>query len=94
MMCCVVGCVSGPMTLATQLLGMEKALYLAVDEPEQFADLMDFATEVVLGFGIAQIEAGAICPLFSIRLLRLTSFRRGSSPRIRLPHLEQLFTAF
>ena len=89
----VVGCVSGPMTLATQLLGMEKALYLAIDEPEQFADLMDFATKVVIRFGIAQIEAGAHLPIV---------FDPSSSPVVIppqfyrefvLPCLERLFSA-
>ena len=32
----VIGCVIGPMTLATQLLGMETALYLSVDDCEAF----------------------------------------------------------
>jgi uroporphyrinogen decarboxylase len=32
----VVGCVLGPLTLATQLLGMETALYMAIDDPLRF----------------------------------------------------------
>ena len=55
----VVGCVLGPMTLATQLLGAEKTLFLAIDEPEKFTRLLDFATEVSIAFGVAQIVAGA-----------------------------------
>src|SRR5271157_1488784 len=52
----VVGCVLGPMTLATQLVGIEAALYLAIDDPERFSRLMDFATEIIIRFGISQIE--------------------------------------
>lgn len=59
----VVGCVMGPLTIATQLLGMEKALYLAIDEPDVFIKLMDFCTEIAIGFGLAQIQAGAHLPL-------------------------------
>ena len=90
----VVGCVLGPMTLATQLLGIETALYLAIDEPEQFADLMNFATEVVIRFGVAQIEAGAHLPIV---------FDPSSSPAVIprqfyrefvLPRLKRLFAAF
>ena len=55
----VVGCVMGPFTLATQLLGMEAALYLAIDDPSRLECLMDFAAEVVVRFGQAQLEAGA-----------------------------------
>jgi uroporphyrinogen decarboxylase len=59
----VVGCVLGPMTLATQLLGIEKALYLAVDDHEGFERVLDFATEIAMRFGIAQVEAGAHLPI-------------------------------
>jgi len=88
----VVGCVVGPMTLTTQLLGIETALYLAIDEPERFMDLLNFATEVVIQFGIAQIEAGAHLPIV---------FDPSSSPAVIppqfyrefvLPRLERLFS--
>ncbi|WP_201763867.1 uroporphyrinogen decarboxylase family protein [Methanosphaerula palustris] len=59
----VVGCVLGPLTLATQLLGIEQALYLAIDDPEQFGRVLDFATDVVIRFGTAQIEAGVHLPV-------------------------------
>ncbi len=59
----VVGCVLGPMTLASQLLGLEAAIYLAIDAPERFGRLLDFATEVATRFGIAQIQAGAHLPV-------------------------------
>ncbi len=78
----VVGCVSGPMTLTTQLLGIETALYLAVDEPEQFAALMDFATGVVLRFGMARIEAGAHLPIV---------FDPASSPAVIPPQFDREF---
>jgi uroporphyrinogen decarboxylase len=90
----VVGCVSGPMTLATQLLGIEAALYLAVDEPERFSRLLDFATEVVIQFGISQIEAGAHLPIV---------FDPSASPaviphqffrEIELPRLRKLLATF
>ena len=90
----VVGCVSGPMTLATQLLGIEAALYLAIDEPEQFSRLLDFATEIVIQFGIAQIEAGAHLPIV---------FNPSASPAVipyqffremELPRLRKVFATF
>ncbi len=90
----VVGCVLGPMTLATQLLGIEAALYLAIDEPEQFAHLLGFATKIAVRFGVAQIEAGAHLPMV---------FEPSASPDVIpapfyrefvLPSLNQVFTAF
>jgi len=90
----VVGCVLGPMTLATQLLGIETALYLAVDESESFARLLDFSAEVVIRFGVAQIETGAHLPVV---------FDPSASPAVvpyqffrefELPRLQKVFAAF
>jgi uroporphyrinogen decarboxylase len=89
----VVGCVLGPMTVAIQLLGMETALYLAIDHPERFARLLDFATEVAIRYGTAQIEAGAHLPVV---------FNPSASPAVippqffrefELPRLQKLFSA-
>ncbi|NTU41948.1 MAG: uroporphyrinogen decarboxylase [Nitrospirales bacterium] len=73
----VVGCVLGPMTLASQLMGLEKALFLAVDEPEQFDRILDFCTEVAIRFGVSQIKAGAHLPLV---------LDQAASPEIVPPH--------
>ena len=59
----VIGCVLGPMTLATQLTGIEKALYLAVDQPKVFSGLLEFSTEVAIRFGLAQLKAGVHLPI-------------------------------
>ncbi|MGD0282779.1 MAG: uroporphyrinogen decarboxylase family protein [Dissulfurispiraceae bacterium] len=59
----IVGCVLGPMTLAMQLMGPEKTLFLAIDQPDLFAGVLDFALEVAISFGLAQIEAGAHLPM-------------------------------
>lgn len=55
----VVGTVQGPMTLAGQLVGIEKLIYFIVDQPVEFCKLLDFTTRVMLAFGKALIEAGA-----------------------------------
>jgi uroporphyrinogen decarboxylase len=90
----VVGCVLGPMTVASQILGMETALYLAIDHPDRFARLLDFAVEVAIRFGTAQIEAGAHLPIV---------FDPSASPAVippqffrefELPCLRKVFTAF
>jgi uroporphyrinogen decarboxylase len=59
----VVGCVVGPMTLTTQLLGMSEALYLAIDDPARFERVLDLATNTIIRFGLAQLEAGAHLPV-------------------------------
>ena len=84
----VVGCVMGPFTLTTQLLGMEAALYLAIDDCPRLERLMDFATEVVIRFGLAQLEAGAHLPVVfdpsaSPAVIPPQFFREFELPRLR-----------
>jgi uroporphyrinogen decarboxylase len=82
------------MTLAVQLMGTEAALYLAVDEPDTFARLLDRAADVITRYGIAQIEVGAHLPIV---------FNPSASPEIvpppffrefELPRLKRIFAAF
>jgi uroporphyrinogen decarboxylase len=89
----VVGCILGPFTLTTQLLGLERTLYLALDDPSRLAQLMDFATEVVIRFGQAQLQAGAHLPVV---------FDPSASPAVippaffrefELPRLQRVFQA-
>ena len=90
----VVGCVVGPFTLTTQLLGLETALYLAIDDPSRLERLMDFATEVIIRFGRSQLRAGAHLPIV---------FNPSASPDVippqffrefELPRLQRVFQAF
>lgn len=89
----VVGCVLGPFTLAAQLLGLETTLYLAIDDPSRLERLMDFATEVIIGYGRAQLRAGAHLPIV---------FNPAASPAVipsqffrefELPRLTRVFHA-
>jgi len=90
----IVGCVLGPFTLTTQLLGMEAALNLAIDDSPRLERLMDFATEVIICFGRAQLQAGANLPIV---------FDPSASPAVippqffrefELPRLKRVFQAF
>lgn len=89
----IVGCVMGPFTLTTQLLGMETALYLAIDDSPRLEQVMDFATEVIIRFGLAQLRAGAHLPIV---------FDPSASPAVippqffrefELPRLQKVFKA-
>ncbi len=89
----VVGCVLGPMSLACQLLSLETALYLAIDETDRFEALLDFCAAVAINFGIAQIRAGVHLPLIfepvaSPEVVPTQFFRELIAPRIK-----QIFTA-
>jgi uroporphyrinogen decarboxylase len=87
----IVGFVLGPLTLATQLLGLETALFLAIDDPARWEQVLDFATEVVIRFGQAQLQAGAhlamvFDPAASPAVIPPNFFRE-----FELPRLQQVF---
>lgn len=90
----VVGCVTGPLTLTTQLLGMETALYLAIDEPDRFTRLMDFATDVLIRFGAAQIQAGAHLPIVFDPSASQAVVPHQFFREFELPCLKRLFESF
>jgi uroporphyrinogen decarboxylase len=84
----VAGCVLGPMTLACQLMGAEAALFAAVDTPAAFEQVLDFAVDLALRFGAAQLEAGAhLCLVFepsaSPAVVPPGFFRELLAPRLR-----------
>jgi uroporphyrinogen decarboxylase len=90
----VVGCVLGPLTVTTQLMGMENALYCAIDEPDRFNEILDYASLLAAEFGKAQIEAGVHLPVV---------FDPSASPAVvppaffrefELPKLRDLFAGF
>ncbi|MCE5312052.1 MAG: uroporphyrinogen decarboxylase family protein [Nitrospiraceae bacterium] len=72
----VVGCVMGPMTLAMQYVGVQEALFMAVEHPLLFEKLLDHVTDVIIEFGRAQIDAGAHLPII---------FDPSSSPEVIPP---------
>jgi len=90
----VVGVVQGPMTLTLQFLGPETALYLAIDEPLRFEQLLDFGTEVAIRFGLAQLQAGVHLPMVfepasCSEIVPVAFFRELIAPR-----LQRIFNAF
>ena len=85
----VVGCVLGPLTVTTQLMGMQNALYCAIDEPDTFAEVLDYATILAGEFGKAQIEAGVHLPVVfdpsaSPAVVPPVFFREFELPRLRV----------
>lgn len=90
----VVGCALGPATLANQLYGAEAALFLSMDDPAAYCRLLDYAAEICVSFGTAQIEAGAHLPIL---------FEPAASPAVVpstfyyefiLPRHKRVFSAF
>lgn len=89
----IVGCVTGPFTLTAQLLGLEAALYLAIDDAPRLEQVMDFATEVLIRFGLAQVEAGAHLPIVFDPAASPAVIPHAFFREFELPRLRRLFQA-
>ena len=90
----VVGTVQGPMTLAGQLLGLEKLIYCIVDHPEDFLKLLNFTTRVMIIFGKALINAGAQVIHVFDPSSSCSVINRPVFSEYILPHLKQAFNEY
>jgi len=90
----VVGTVQGPMTLAGQLVGIEKLIYFIVDQPLEFCKLLEFTTRVMLAFGKAFIEAGAHVIHIFDPSASCSVINRAVFNEYVLPQLTQAFKEF
>ena len=52
------GAISGPYSIAAELLGVENAIMAMVMQPDEFAKLMQFTTEVAINYGLAFVARG------------------------------------
>ncbi len=55
---CITGRVAAPFSAVTLIFGMEQSLLMMLDDPELFAEALEFAEEQAISWGVAQIEAG------------------------------------
>jgi len=85
----VVGTLQGPMTLAGQLLGIEKLIYCIADHPEEFWNLLNFTTRVMVIFGKALINAGAHVIHIFDPSSSCSVINRAVFSEYILPHLKQ-----
>jgi uroporphyrinogen decarboxylase len=68
----------GPFTLACQLLGTERAIYLLADDRERFMEYIHFCTQLAISYGKAQAKAGSQVPIL---------FDPAASPAVMPPGL-------
>ncbi|EHQ91356.1 uroporphyrinogen decarboxylase family protein [Desulfosporosinus youngiae] len=90
----IVGVVLGPMSIASQLMGLERLLYLLLDSPCEFEDIIRFASGVSLKSGLALLAQGAhisavIDPSSSQSILPSEMYGRYI-----LPHIRAVFSQF
>jgi uroporphyrinogen decarboxylase len=82
------------MGIATQLMGMEETLFFASDHPEEFERVLDYAADVAIRFGIAQLHAGVHVPVVldpaaSPEVVSTAFFRE-----FLLPRFQRILAAF
>lgn len=55
---CITGRVAAPFSAVTLIFGMQPAMLMMRDDPDLFAEALEFAEEQAISWGLAQIEAG------------------------------------
>jgi len=88
----VVAKIMGPMSIAGQVLGLEKLLASIVEHPPAVRELLQFTTEVATVYGKALLQAGAQVilvydPIASQEIIPINMFQQ-----MELPNLKRLFT--
>ncbi len=78
--------VQGPMNIASQLVGVPKAMMMIIKEPDFLEKLLDFAVEISIAYGLAMYGAGADCLNFgeascSASILGPKHYRNFVKPR-------------
>ena len=92
--CLIAACVMGPVSIASQIMGIETFLYQLVDKPDGINKVLDFTEDVAITYGKSLLRAGAHClvvfdPVASPVVLPPVLFVYHSVPR-----LKRMFDAF
>lgn len=90
----IAGNVLGPISIAGQLVGLDRFLYLIADEPDVVRKLLAFTTEVTIRFGLAIMEAGAHVPIVFNPMASPNVIPRAIFETYELPNLRRVFEAF
>ncbi|MCI0469376.1 MAG: uroporphyrinogen decarboxylase family protein, partial [Nitrospirae bacterium] len=91
--CLIAACVMGPVSIASQIMGIEPFLYLLMDNPDAANDVLDLAEAVAVAYGTALINAGAHCPVVfdpvaSSAVIPPHMFLKHESPRLKRMYKE------
>jgi uroporphyrinogen decarboxylase len=94
--CLIAACVMGPISIASQIMGLEPFLYLLADSSQVAERVLDFTERVALAYGKALMRAGAHCPVVfdpmaSPAVIPPSLFFRYEGPRLK--RLFERFTA-
>jgi uroporphyrinogen-III decarboxylase len=75
-------------------MGIEKLIYFVVDHPEEFCNLLNFTTRVIVIFGKALINAGAQVIHIFDPSASCSVINRAVFSEYILPHLQQAFKEY
>ncbi|MDX9713822.1 MAG: uroporphyrinogen decarboxylase family protein [Dissulfurispiraceae bacterium] len=92
--CLVAACVMGPVSLASQLMGLENFMYLLADNPKGVEKVLDLATGVASVYGKALLKAGAHCIVVFDPAASPVVFPPPFFLKYEVPRLKKLFKTF
>lgn len=86
--CVVAACMMGPLSIASQMIGLESFLYLLADSSLKAEQLIDFTEQVAISYGAALLRAGAHClivfdPIASPSVIPPALFAHHEAPRLK-----------
>src|SRR5512143_790779 len=86
--CVIAACVMGPVSIASQIMGLEPFLYLLADSSQEAERVLDITEKVALVYGTALMRAGAHCPVVfdpiaSPAVMPPSLFFRHEGPRLK-----------
>lgn len=92
--CVIAACVMGPVSIASQIMGIEKFLYQLVDNPDKMSQLLDFTERVAASYGAALMRAGAHCPVVFDPIASPVVIPPSLFLRHEVPRLKRLYDFF
>lgn len=90
----VIGILLGPMSIAGQLMGLEKLLYLLLDSPQEFERFLDYTSQISLDFGLALLQAGIHIPAILDPSASQSVIPSEIFLRFLLPRYQYIFNCF
>lgn len=90
----VVGCVSGPLSIACQLLGLENMLFLLADEPCLFEELLKYTCCLSRNLGLALLASGATVLMLLDPAASQNIITPGIFVELELPLLQSAFQVY
>lgn len=90
----VVGIVLGPLSIAGQIMGLEKLLYSLLDDPQGVKAVLDFTAETSIAFGLSMLRAGIHIPLLYDPTASCSVITEKIFVEFEAPLIKRVFSTF